>query len=126
MSNENQPNNIEKTEARLFDAAGQTLGRLATQIAVVLQGKDKPGFRRNLVQGEPVKVINAAKIVLTGRKIDEKKYYHHTGYLGNLKTTSVKELMVTNPGEIIERAVYGMLPANKLRKEWMKKLEITN
>lgn len=126
-NSQNQPN--KKAEAKLtreFDAAGQVLGRLATQIAVVLRGKDKPGFRPNLVQGEKVKVTNAAKIVLTGRKLEVKKYYHHTGYLGNLKTTSAKELMVKNPAEIIERAVYGMLPDNKLRKEWMKNLEITN
>ncbi len=124
MQNENLTNN--QTLTREFDAAGQVLGRLASQIAVVLRGKDKPGFRPNLVMGEKVKVINAAKIVLTGRKIDEKKYYHHTGYLGNLKTVSAKELMATNPASIIERAVYGMLPDNKLRQHWMKNLEITN
>lgn len=111
---------------REFDAAGMVLGRLATQIAVVLRGKDKPGFRPNLVMGEKVKVINASKIVLTGRKLDNKKYYHHTGYLGNLKTISAKEIMAKNPGDLIVRAVYGMLPDNKLRPIWMKNLEITN
>lgn len=116
---------VEKS-VREFDAAGMVLGRLATQIAVVLRGKDKPGFRPNLVMGEKVKVINASKIVLTGRKLDTKKYYHHTGYLGNLKTISAKEIMAKNPGDLIVRAVYGMLPDNKLRKEWMKNLEITN
>jgi large subunit ribosomal protein L13 len=124
--NQKQPNNSEVTDARVFDAAGQTLGRLASQVTIVLRGKDKPGFRPNLVQGENVKIINAAKIVLTGKKLEDKKYYHHTGYLGNLKTTTAKELMATNPAEILERAIYGMLPDNKLRPEWMKKLVITN
>ncbi|MEI6040233.1 MAG: 50S ribosomal protein L13 [Candidatus Berkelbacteria bacterium] len=131
--NENQVNKtasekpkVVKPVVREFDAAGQVLGRLATKIAVVLRGKDKPGFRPYMICGEKVKVINASKIVLTGRKIDEKKYYHHTGYIGNLKTVSVKELMAKNPAEIIERAVYGMIPDNKLRKEIMKNLEITN
>lgn len=115
-----------KQPVREFDASGVVLGRLATQIAVVLRGKDKPGFRPNLVMGEKVKVINASKIVLTGRKLDNKKYYHHTGYLGNLKTISAKEIMAKNPGDLIVRAVYGMLPDNKLRPIWMKNLEITN
>jgi len=115
-----------KAEVREFDAAGVVLGRLATQIATVLRGKDKPGFRPNLVCGGKVKVINASKIVLTGRKLDVKKYYHHTGYIGNLKTVSAKDLMATNPAEIIERAVYGMIPDNKLRSIIMKNLEITN
>jgi large subunit ribosomal protein L13 len=117
---------VEKKVVREFDAAGVVLGRLATQIATVLRGKDKPGFRPYLLCGGKVKVTNAAKIVLTGRKLDEKKYYHHTGYLGNLKTVSAKELMVKNPASIIERAVYGMIPDNKLRDKIMKNLEITN
>lgn len=115
-----------KIETIEIDAAGKVLGRLATEIAVILRGKNKATFRANLIMGERVKVINASKIVITGRKIDEKKYYHHTGYLGHLKTVSLKELMEKNPAEVIERAVYGMLPANKLRKEWMKNLVVEN
>lgn len=109
-----------------FDATGKVLGRLATQIATVLRGKDKPTFRPNLLMGAKVKVTNASKIVVTGRKIEEKQYYHHTGYLGHLKSVSMKELMKKNPALIVEKAVYGMLPANKLRNEWMKNLSIEN
>jgi len=116
-------NNIEIIE---IDATGKVLGRLATEIAVILRGKDKPGFRPNILCGGKVKVTNAGKIVVTGRKVDEKKYYHHTGYLGHLKSVSMKELMLKNPAEIIERAVYGMLPDNKLRREMMKNLVVEN
>lgn len=109
-----------------IDATGKVLGRLATEIATILRGKDKASFRPHLLMGEKVKVINATKIVITGRKLDEKMYYHHTGYLGHLKSVSMKELMAKNPAEVIERAVYGMLPANKLRREWMKNLSVEN
>ena len=71
-------------------------------------------------------ISNASKIILTGNKIEQKVYYHHTGYLGHLKTVSAKELMETNPGDILRRAVYGMLPKNKLRDTWMKNLIINN
>ena len=123
--NLNKPESAEVKVVEI-DATGQVLGRLSSNVATILRGKDKPGFRPNIVSGQNVRIINAAKIVLTGRKLEEKKYYHHTGYLGHLKTTTAKELMATNPAEIIERSIYGMLPANKLRQEWMKKLEITN
>lgn len=126
-----QPKNKEITEVKVvetveFDAAGQVLGRLSTQIATVLRGKDRPGFRPNLVCGRKVRVINASKIVLTGRKIDDKKYYRHTGYIGNLKTVTAKELMATNPAEIIERAVNGMIPDNRLKQIILKNLEVIN
>jgi len=115
-----------KQATREFDASGVVLGRLATQVATVLRGKDKPSFRPNLVCGDKVKVINAAKIVITGRKLEQKKYYHHTGYLGHLKEKSMKELMAENPSEVIKKAVYGMLPDNKLRPILMKNLTIEN
>lgn len=126
-----QPKNQSKPQnkvviVREFDAAGQVLGRLATQIAVVLRGKDKPSFRQNLIVGDKVKVTNAAKIVVTGRKMEQKKYYHHTGYLGHLKERSLKDLMAKDPADVIKRAVYGMLPDNKLRPILMKNLEIIN
>lgn len=76
--------------------------------------------------GDKVVVQNAAKIVLTGNKLEQKKYYHHTGYLGHLKTITAKELMIKDPGDILKRAVYGMLPKNKLRDGWMKNLTINN
>ena len=115
-----------KPVTREIDATGQVLGRLATQVAVILHGKDKPTFQPNLVCGDKVKIINASKIVITGRKLEQKKYYHHTGYLGHLKEKSMKEIMAKNPADLVKRAVYGMLPANKLRKDWMKNLEIEN
>lgn len=115
-----------KQETREIDAAGQVLGRLATQTAVILRGKDKPEFRPNLICGDKVKIINASKIIITGRKLEQKKYYHHTGYLGHLKEKSMKELMEKNPAEVVCRAVYGMLPDNKLRPILMKNLEISN
>lgn len=91
-----------------------------------MRGKDKPSFRPYLVCGDKVKIINASKIVITGRKLEQKKYYHHTGYLGHLKVKTMKELMSENPAEIVRKAVYGMLPANRLKKTWMKNLEIEN
>lgn len=121
-----KPLNQNKIETVEIDADGKVLGRLATEIAVILRGKNKTNFRPNIVSGEKVLVINASKIVLTGRKIEEKKYYHHTGYIGHLKETGLKELMQSNPSEVVRRAVYGMLPNNKLKKEWMKNLTVQN
>lgn len=109
-----------------LDANGKVLGRLSTEIAVILRGKDKPSFRYNVCSGSKVVVNNAAKIVLTGNKINQKSYHHHTGYLGHLKTVTAKELMAKNPADIIKRSVYGMLPNNKLKDTWMKNLTINN
>lgn len=115
-----------KPQIREIDASGQIVGRLATQIANILRGKDKPAFVPNLLMGDKVVVKNAAKIVLTGNKLEDKKYYRHSGYLGHLKVVTAKELMRKNPAEILKKAVYGMLPANKLRKLWMKNLTVKN
>lgn len=109
-----------------IDATGRVLGRLATEIAVILRGKDKPSFQPYLLMGEKVRVSNASKIVITGKKIEQKEYHHHTGYLGHLKTVTMKELMEKDPSDVLRRAVYGMLPKNKLRDAWMKNLEIKN
>lgn len=109
-----------------IDASGKVLGRLAAEIAVILRGKDKPSFRPNLIMGEKVVVRNAAKIVITGKKLEQKVYQHHTGYLGHLKTKTMKEIMEKDPSEVLRRAVYGMLPKNKLQDVWMKNLEIKN
>lgn len=108
----------------LFNADGQTLGRLSTEIATLLRGKNKVDFMNMKDGGDYVVVINAEKIVLTGKKEDQKRYYRHTGYIGNLKTTTVPEIRKKNPGFIIEHAVLGMLPKNKLRPEFMKRLKI--
>jgi len=117
---------IVKPVVKTIDASGKILGRLATEIAVILRGKDKPSFRPNLVMGDNVLVINASKIKVTGDKETKKMYYHHTGYLGNLKTTTYGDIFQKNPGEVLKRAVWGMLPKNKLRQIWIKNLEIRN
>lgn len=109
-----------------IDASGKVLGRLATQIATILQGKDKTNYRPNLVVADDIVVVNASKIVLTGKKLEQKVYHHHTGYLGHLKTVSAKELMKKNPAEVLEKAVFGMLPKNKLRSKLMKKMVVKN
>lgn len=119
-----QPNNEIKT--REFDATGIVLGRLATKISTALRGKDKPSYVPNIVMGDKVQVTNASKIKITGNKLEQKKYYRHSGYLGHLKEQTLKELMAKNPSRVIEKAVYGMLPANKLRDKWMKNLTVTN
>lgn len=117
---------INKIETREIDASGKVLGRLATEVAIILRGKDKPSFRPYLIVGDKVKIINASKIVLTGKKIDQKVYHHHTGYLGHLKTVTAKDLMAKNPADVVKRAIFGMLPKNKLRDQMMKNLDILN
>lgn len=109
-----------------IDASGKILGRLATEIAVILRGKNKPSFRPNLIMGDNVLVTNARKIKVTGDKETKKLYYRHSGYIGHLKTTSYATLFKKNPAEVLKKAVWGMLPANKLRKIWIKNLEIKN
>ncbi len=104
-----------------IDATGEILGRLATKVANLLRGKDKPSFTPNLDCGDQVVVYNTDKITYTGRKAETKKYYRHTGYLGNLKTRKLGDM----PMEVAFRdAVYGMLPGNKLRSHWMKRLKL--
>ena len=117
-------NTTENRDWYFFDAAGQTLGRLSTQIADLLRGKNKVDFRPNKDGGDFVVVVNADKFVLTGKKMDQKRYYKHTGYLGNLKTDTVSELMAKHPGDVIKRAVQGMLPHNKLQDKFMARLKI--
>lgn len=107
-----------------LDATGIPLGRLATKIADLLRGKGKVSFVHHQDQGDSVVVVNAAAVKLTGRKLDQKEYYHHTGYIGNLKTITMKNLMITQPEEVIERAVAGMLPKNRLRAVWLKRLTV--
>jgi large subunit ribosomal protein L13 len=108
----------------VVDAAGQVLGRVATRVARVLIGKDKPDFTPHLDCGDHVVVINAAKVVLTGRKIEQKVYRRHSGYPGGFKETGVKRLLATRPEIVIREAVLGMLPKNKLRAHRAKKLRI--
>lgn len=108
----------------LIDAEGKTLGRLAVTVADILRGKNKPQYTPNVDTGDFVIVINADKIVVTGRKETDKKYYHHTGYPGGLKVASFKELMAKDATLALEKAVKGMLPHNTLGHEQLLKLKI--
>lgn len=106
------------------NAEGKILGRLATEIAARLRGKHKPTFSTFIDNGDFVVVTNADKIRLTGKKWDNKKYYHHTGYIGGIKEISAKDLLVKHPTDILMKAVRGMLPKNKLGRQQLKKLKL--
>lgn len=108
----------------LIDAEGEILGRLATKIANILRGKNKPEYTPHVDTGDFVIVINAEKVVLTGKKETDKKYYHHTGFPGGLKSASVKEVREKAPERLIEHAVKGMLPHNTLGEEQFQKLKV--
>ena len=112
-------------ETHTIDAASKVLGRLATEIAVLLRGKHKPDFQPNQDKGDFVKVKNIDKIRLTGKKMEKKKYYHHSGYIGGLKETPLKKVFAKSPAEVLRRAVWGMLPKNKLRAEQIKRLKFS-
>jgi large subunit ribosomal protein L13 len=113
-------------EARWYivDAAGKPLGRAASKIARILQGKHKPEFTPHVDVGDFVVLINASQVKLTGNKLDQKTYYHHTGWVGSLKTKSAKELLGTKPEQVVRAAVKGMLPSSKLGRSMLSKLKI--
>ncbi len=108
----------------IVDAENQILGRLASQIAVRLRGKHLPQFTPHVDQGDFVVVVNAEKVVLTGRKWDQKTYYRHTGYMGGLKSTTARKLNREHPDRMIRLAVWGMLPKNRLGRKLLKKLKV--
>ena len=108
----------------LVDAQGQTLGRLATQVAKVLRGKHKPIFTPNIDAGDFVIVVNAEKIKLTGKRTELKEYFHYTGYPGGSVFESFRDLVKKDPQKVIEHAVKGMLPHNRLGKRILKKLKV--
>lgn len=120
------PTQIKGNERKWYivDANGQTLGRLATQVAVILKGKNKPSFAPHLDNWDYVVVINADKFAVTGKKLEDKMYYKHTGYLWGLKEMSLWELLEKKPLKAIEFAVNGMLPKNKLRADMMSRLKL--
>lgn len=109
---------------KLFDAKGQILGRLSTQIALFLTGKNKPYFARNMDCGNFAVVINAKEVQVSGQKEDKKSYKNHSGYPGGFNSRTVSRVRRENPTEIVKRAVMGMLPNNKLRDRWMTRLYI--
>ncbi len=107
----------------IVDAKGQTLGRLATKLAVILKGKNKVDFAPHVDNGDYVIVLNADKFTVTGNKMSDKIYYRHTGYLGGLKETPLEDMLVKKPLKALELAVSGMLPKNKLRKDMISRLK---
>jgi len=113
-----------KKDWYLINAEGATLGRLASKIATILQGKNKPSFTPHYDVGDFVVVVNAEKIKLTGRKLMQKTYKHHSGYPGGLKTINAKIMLVKKPEEIIIHAVKGMLPKTTLGRQILKKLKV--
>ncbi len=108
----------------VVDAQGKTLGRLATQVATVLRGKNKPVFTPHVDCGDYVIVVNADKVHVTGRKLLQKKYYHHSGYHGGIKEISLRDQLRKFPERVIQSAVRGMLPKNRLGRQLIKKLKI--
>ena len=106
----------------VVDATGMTLGRLASEVAKVLRGKNKPIFTPHIDTGDYVIVINAEKIAVTGKKLDQKIYYHHSDYVGGMKEATLREKLAKKPEEVIELAVKGMLPKGPLGREMYKKL----
>ena len=118
-----KPATIEK-KWLVVDADGQTLGRLSTVVADALRGKRKVTYTPNIDTGDFVVVVNAEKIVVTGKKLDEKMYWRHSGYPGGIKGESLKNLLARRPEEVVRRAVKGMLPHNKLGAAQLRKLKV--
>jgi len=119
-----KPQDIKERKWYILDAEGKVLGRLAAEAARILRGKHKPDFTPHVDTGDHVIVINAEKIVLTGNKLKNKKYYRHSGYPGGLKTISYETLMNTRPQLAVEKAITGMLPHNRLGADMVKKLKV--
>ena len=108
----------------VVDASGKTLGRLCTEVARRLRGKHKPVFTPHVDTGDYIVVINAEKVAVTGKKLDDKNYHRFTGYVGNLKTMSLKDMLAKHPERVIEIGVKGMLPKNPLGREMYRKLKV--
>ncbi len=113
-----------KRDWYLIDASNKTLGRLATELALRLRGKHKPVYTPHADTGDYLVVINAEKIAVTGKKLDDKVYHHVTGYIGNIKSIALKDLLAKHPERVIEIAVKGMLPKNPLGRAMYRKLKV--
>ncbi|MEG0998391.1 MAG: 50S ribosomal protein L13 [Clostridiales bacterium] len=118
-----KPSEVEK-KWYVLDAAGKPIGRVATEAARLLRGKHKPTFTPHIDTGDNIIVINAEKAILTGNKLDQKFYYHHSGFPGGIKSISYRKLMETKPELALELAIKGMVPHNRLGRQIMKKLRI--
>lgn len=108
----------------VIDASGKTLGRLASEVATILMGKHKPTYSPHLLSGDFVIVLNASKVRVSGKKGEQKLYYRHSGYPGGLKSTTLGKMVETHPTRVIEYAVKGMLPHNRLGRQMMKRLKV--
>ena len=117
------PQNVERSWY-VLDAAGKTLGAVAVEAAVLLRGKHKPTYTPHVDCGDNVIIVNASQIVLTGKKAEQKMYYHHTGYIGHMKSVKYSTLMKTKPVFVLEKAVKGMLPANSLGRAAFNRLHV--
>jgi large subunit ribosomal protein L13 len=115
---------MDKKKWYLVDANGKTLGRVATRIASVLRGKHTPNYTPSIDMGDFVVVINAEKVHLTGNKLAQKVYYHHSGYIGGIKTVAVEKLLKERPAEVLKKAVYGMMPKGVLGRAMFSKLKV--
>jgi len=113
-----------KRKTHTIDATDVSLGRLAVKISILLRGKDKPEFMPNQDGGDFVQVKNIKKVRITGNKLKQKIYYHHTGYIGSLKEIPMGVVFAKNPGEVLKKTVLGMLPKNKLRAKQIKRLKV--
>ena len=118
--------NPAKVERKWYvvDATGYTLGRLASEVAKVLRGKNKPIFTPHIDTGDYVIIVNAEKIKVTGKKLDQKIYYHHSDYVGGMKETTLREMLAKKPEKVVELAVKGMLPKGPLGREMFTKLDV--
>ncbi|MEI8229820.1 MAG: 50S ribosomal protein L13 [Candidatus Peregrinibacteria bacterium] len=108
----------------LIDADGKVLGRIATKIVMILRGKNRADWSPHMISGDHVVIINAAKLKMTEAKYWRKTYFKHSGYLGHMKATPLKQMMERRPVEVIEKAIYGMLPDNRLRAQALKRLHV--
>ena len=117
------PAKIEK-KWYVVDATGYTLGRLASEVAKILRGKNKPEFTPHVDTGDFVIIVNAANVKVTGKKLDQKVYYHHSDYVGGMKETTLREMLAKKPEKVVELAVKGMLPKGPLGRQMMTKLHV--
>ena len=113
-----------KREKTVIDATGRSIGRIAAEAAKALQGKHRAAYEPRLDNGDIVEIKNAAKVKVTGKKLEQKIYYHYSGYPGGLKTKKMSQVLAEKPGEVLIRAVKQMLPKNRLRQEMIKRLII--
>lgn len=124
MSTQSFPSRPENRSWYVVDAEEYTLGRLASRVAVILRGKHKPIYTPHADNGDHVVVVNAAKVRLTGKKLEKKTYFRHTGYVGGVKTKTLDEMMRSKPEEVVRKAVRGMLPKTRLGRQMIKKLKV--